>query len=333
MERDLQEQACWLLLAFESGISTRIINSIVVYWCKQLKKPLKDFFAANTAEWDNVCHLKPDIIQKLEQAKEKLVGQIFLVEQLSQDNIHLLTVLDADYPKTLKQALDINKIPPVLFYAGDLEILQRKTIAIIGSRNASETSLSFTRTIAQELAYQGANVISGYARGVDRAAYEGATTTSGYTTVILPHGIRKLSKVQMRDLRLRIDAGHVLLMSQFHPDAPWLVSRAMERNTIVTGLAQIVIVAESDSKGGTWEGANGALKQKRRLYVRQTETGSSLPGNKLLLEKGGIPLNWPAQDIAATICPLLTESNHLLEHQQNMTVPPSQLSLLAISNE
>ncbi len=65
----------------------------------------------------------------------------------------------------------------------------------------------------------------------------------------------------MRDLRPRIEAGNVLLLSQFHPDAPWVVSRAMERNKVVTGLAQVVIVAEADTKGGTWEGANGALKQ------------------------------------------------------------------------
>lgn len=333
MERDLQEQACWLLLAFESGLPTRSINGILVIWCKQLGRTLKDFFAASPTEWDATCHLKPDMVQKLERAREKLVGQAFLIEQLMQDNIHLLTVLDTNYPTLLKQALDVNKIPPVLFYAGNLHILQRRTIAVIGSRNASEMSLSFTRAIAQELAKQGANVISGYARGVDRAAYEGATSTEGYTTVILPHGIRKLSKVQMRDLQPRIDAGNVLLMSQFHPDAQWLVSRAMERNNVVTGLAQIVIVAESDSKGGTWEGANGALKQKRKLYVRQTDSLDSLPGNKLLLEKGGIPLSWPTKNIAPVVLPLLEKSNQILEHQQKASIPPNQLSLLAISHE
>ncbi len=333
MERDLQEQACWLLLAFESGLPTRIINGILVIWCKQLGRTLKDFFAASPAEWDASCHLKTDMVQKLEQAREKLVAQGFLVEQLLQDNIHLLTVLDTNYPTLLKKALDVNKIPPVLFYAGNLHILQRKTIAVIGSRNASETSLSFTRAIAQELAKQGANVISGYARGVDRAAYEGATSTDGYTTVVLPHGIRRLSKVQIRDLQPRIDSGNVLLMSQFHPDAQWLVSRAMERNNVVTGLAQIVIVAESDSKGGTWEGANGALKQNRKLYVRQTESLDSLPGNKLLLERGGIPLNWPTKNLASVVLPLLEKSNQILEHQQKASMPPNQLSLLATSYE
>jgi predicted Rossmann fold nucleotide-binding protein DprA/Smf involved in DNA uptake len=173
-------------------------------------------------------------------------------------------------------------------------------------------------------------VISGNARGVDRSAYEGAISADGYTTVVLPHGIHKLSKVQMRALQPKIEAGKALLLSQFHPDAPWLVSRAMERNHVVTGLAQVVIVAESDSKGGTWEGANNALMQGRSLYVRQTGHGDSLPGNKLLIEKGGHPLPWPDQDLTVLLAPILHESSQVLEKQQGTLPPPDQLSLLAI---
>src|SRR5204862_6615674 len=106
-------------------------------------------------------------------------------------------------------------------------------------------------------------------------------------------GRRKLSGVQMRALLPKIEAGNVLLMSQFHPDAQWVVSRAMERNKVVTGLAQIVIVAESDIQGGTWEGANGALKQHRPLYVRQSVSSPLLAGNDALINLGGLPLPWP----------------------------------------
>jgi len=191
MERDLQEQACWLLLVFESGLSTRIVNDILIAWCYQLGRTLQDFFASDTEEWSATCHLKPEMIEKLGRAKEKLVGQAFLVEQLANDHIHLLTVLDNNYPKLLKSSLKRNQTPPMLFYTGDLQILERTTIAIIGSRNAGETSLAFTRGVARYLAEQGANVISGNARGVDRAAYEGATSTEdGHTTVVLPHGVR-----------------------------------------------------------------------------------------------------------------------------------------------
>src|SRR6266446_6086051 len=301
MQKDLQEQAYWLLLIFESDLSLRVVNDILIAWCYQQGRTLQEFLAAGPEEWSAVCHLKPEMIEKLERAKEKLVAQAFLVEQMAHDHIHLLTVLDDNYPRLLKSSLKRNQTPPVLFYAGDLSILERQTIAIIGSRNAGEESLAFTRTVSSFLAEHGANVISGNARGVDRTAYEGATGTDGCTTVVLPHGIRKLSGVQMRALVPKIEAGHVLLMSQFHPDAQWVVSRAMERNKVVTGLAQIVIVAESDVRGGTWEGANGALQQNRPIYVRQPESSSSLPGNAALIEHGGHSLPWPTLALEETL--------------------------------
>src|SRR2546425_9555975 len=333
MEYDLQEQACWLLLTYESGLSTRVINDIVVAWCQQLGRTLQEFFAADPQVWSDTCHLSPGLIEKLQQAKTKLVGQAFLVEQLSHDHIHLLTVLDDNYPRLLKSSLKRDQTPPVLFYAGDLSILERQTIAIIGSRNAGEESLAFTRTVSSYLAEHGANVISGNARGVDRAAYEGATSNDGCTTVVLPHGIRKLSGVQMRSFIPHIEAGRVLLMSQFHPDAPWVVSRAMERNKVVTGLAQVVIVAEADTKGGTWEGANGALKQGRPLYVRQTATSQTLAGNEALIERGGQPLPWPTENTADLLSPLLRESAALQHKQSELPARSEQLSLFAPSNE
>jgi DNA processing protein len=334
MNEDLQEQACWLLLTFESGLSTRIINDILVAWCKQLGRTLQEFFAASKEEWEATCHLKTEIIQKLEQAKEKLVGQAFLVEKLSHEHIHLLTVLDETYPRLLKLALNRYQIPPVLCYAGDLHILESQAIAIIGSRNAGETSLAFTREVAQYLAEKGANIISGNARGVDRAAFEGATSTeSGHTTVVLPHGIRKLSGVQVRNLAPKIEAGNVLLLSQFHPDAPWVVSRAMERNKVVTGLAQVVIIAESDIKGGTWEGANGALKQGRPLYVRQAVSSAPLAGNDALIERGGLPLPWPTENMAAVFSSLFLKSTELQQEQSEIPERSEQLSLFTTSNE
>ncbi len=295
MIEDLQEQARWLLLAFESKLPKRIVNDIIVTWCYQRGRTLQEFFSASSQEWSETCQFNAGMMEKLERAKEKLGEQALLLEQLSNDHIHLLTVLDDAYPKLLKSALAPDQRPPVLFYVGDLQILELTTIAIIGSRRAEEESLAFTREVAQYLAEQGANVISGNAHGVDRAAFDGAIYSCGCTTVVLPHGIRKLSGVQMRELLPKIEAGIVLLLSQFHPNASWLVSRAMERNKVVTGLAQIVIVAESDVKGGTWEGANVALRQHRPVYVRQADTPSALPGNKALIELGGRPLTWPPE--------------------------------------
>jgi predicted Rossmann fold nucleotide-binding protein DprA/Smf involved in DNA uptake len=128
----------------------------------------------------------------------------------------------------------------------------------------------------------------------------------------------------MRDLQPRIEAGKVLLLSQFHPNDAWLVSRAMERNNVITGLAQIVIVAESDIKGGTWEGANGALKQKRPLFVCQPDTEKILPGNALLIERGGHALHWPTDQLDDILAPILAQSTIIQEQQRNTPLPPDQ---------
>ena len=334
MNENSREQAYWLLLAFESKLPKRIINDIVEVWCHKLGRTLEEFFGAGSQVWNDIYHLDSKMVGKLEHAKEKLAEQVSLIEKLSQEHIHLLTVQDVDYPQLLKSALAPNQRPPVLFYAGDLHILDLITIAIIGSRNAEEASLAFTRCVAQYLAEQGANVISGNARGVDRAAFEGATSTYGCTTVVLPEGILKLSRAQMRELQPRIEAGNVLLLSQFHPRATWTVSRAMERNNVVTGLAQVVIVAESNMRGGTWNAANGALKQHRPVYVRQVES-SQISGNQALIELGGRPLAWAANGHAEgeplledVMSPLLEESEMLYHRENYHQALLSQLSHL-----
>jgi predicted Rossmann fold nucleotide-binding protein DprA/Smf involved in DNA uptake len=163
--------------------------------------------------------------------------------------------------------------------------------------------------------------------------YEGATSTDGCTTVVLPHGIRKLSGVQWRALLAKIEAGNVLLLSQFHPDAQWVVSRAMERNKVVTGLAQILIDAESNTQGGTWAGATEALRQNRPLYVRETVPPSSLPGNTALIEQGGHPLPWPTEQLTDGLSPLLQESEMLRHEKSESPAHPGQLALFVIPGE
>ena len=334
MNDEQQEQAYWLLLAFESKLPKRIISDIIVNWCRQRSGTLQEFFSLTAQQWDDICQLDEKVVAKLEGAREKIVDQIALVDQLTRRGIRMLIVLDGNYPGILKSTLSLSETPPVLFYMGNLEILELISVAIIGSRNATAESLEFTRLAAQYLSEQGANVISGNARGVDRTALDSVTDSVGWTTVVLPEGILKFGKAQMRALQSKIESGNVLLMSQFHPNAQWVVSRAMERNKLVTGLAQVVVVAESNIQGGTWEAANGALKQSRPLYVRQSESLALLPGNKALIDLGGRPLYWPLEidaeektSIEGVISPLL-ETEMLHQRQKYMLPLSVQISRL-----
>jgi len=79
MAKGLKEHACWLALVFESGLTVRVVNDILVIWCKQLNRTLQDFFAADMQEWEATCQLNVKIIEKLQRAKEKLVAQAFLM--------------------------------------------------------------------------------------------------------------------------------------------------------------------------------------------------------------------------------------------------------------
>ncbi len=319
---DSEEQACWLLLVFKSRLSQRIVHEIIEQWCIRDKRTLKAFFAADSQEWIAICHLDERTVTLLQQARAQLAEQRIVVEKLATHAIGMTTMLDVHYPRVLKATLSATLLPPVLFYIGDLQLLQRITIAIIGSRKAGELSLAFTHIAASYLAEHGANVISGYAHGVDHAAYDGATSVDGCTTIVLPLGIHGLSKAHMSELQPRIECGKVLVLSQFHPNANWLVSRAMARNKVVTGLAQIVIVAESNMHGGTWDAANGALAQKRPLYVCQAIDAELLPGNAALIQRGGCSLYWSAEEAKGrsmtdvVLSPLLDESNRLRQKQE-----------------
>jgi DNA processing protein len=321
MKDKLQEQVYWLLLAFESGLPKRIMHEIIQIWCEEAGRSLQEFFVAEPETWSNVCRLDAAMIAKLEKVRAKnehnYPQQLALLKQLAQDHVFMLTILDDIYPDALKTLLSPDQRPPVFFYCGDLEILNFPTIAIIGSRHACEESLLFTREVAQCLSEQGANVISGYARGVDQEAFKGATSASGNTTVVLPYGIRQLTRPQLQQLRPQIETGNVLLVSQFHPNAIWTVGRAMERNDVVTGLAQLVIVAESNMQGGTWAGANGALQQKRLVYVRQGKPPESLPGNQALIECGAHPLAWSPGAYTDGV-PLLEDAMNLLLAEGNI---------------
>lgn len=340
MKVDIEEQAYWLLLAFRSGLSIVKVNEIIEIWCQQLGRTLQDFFAVSVEEWEATCNLDAKTREKLLICRNddgnrpqawSLQGERALLERLTQQGIHVVTAIDEHYPRTLRSSLKRSDMPPVLFYAGNLRILDRPSIALIGSRSARASSIAFTREAASYLAQRSVNVISGNARGVDQAAYEGAVSVGGYTTVVLPRGIGKLGKAQVQELRPHIESGKVLVLSQFHPDAPWMVFRAMERNKVVTGLSQVVIVAESDLKGGTWEGANYALSQKRSVYVRQPGTTGLLPGNDALIERSARPLYWPEDEyvyIDGVLSPVLREGDVLFYRQKHMTALSHQLSRL-----
>ncbi len=226
--------------------------------------------------------------QRLEFLLERGTAMALALERWNRGGIWVISRGDAEFPKRLKRQLK-HVAPPLLYGTGTKALLDMGGLAIIGSRDATESALEFTREVAAQCAREGLGVVSGGARGVDAYAMQGATDVGGYTIGVLANDLLKTSV--NRQNRVGLQQGRLVLISPFYPEASFNAGNAMGRNKYIYALSDRALVIDSAmGRGGTWEGALEALNQKWvPLYVRTPSHGS---GNAALVEKGGIPFTY-----------------------------------------
>jgi len=168
---------------------------------------------------------------------------------------------DPGYPAALANLPDA---PPVLSAIGDLALLGRRTIAIVGAREASLAGRRFAGELAAALGQAGFVVASGLARGIDAAAHEAALPTG--TVAVLAGGIDQIYPPQNAGLHQAIAAGGLLLAEAPFGTPP--VARAFpRRNRIVSGLSAGVVVVEAAARSGSLITAQYAAEQGREVFV------------------------------------------------------------------
>ena len=182
---------------------------------------------------------------------------------------------------------------------GNKKILNEKSIAIVGSRSASEVSLKFTDNIAKIASKEYKVVVSGFAKGVDKQALDSAIKYKGQSIIVLPQGIMTFGSGFKTYYKQIVD-GDVLVLSTFFPKAPWKVELAMARNPIIYGLADEIYVAESSDKGGTWSGVVDGLRKNRKIYVRKPDDFENT-ANNMLIQKGAIAIDFSGIPIQSYI--------------------------------
>lgn len=214
------------------------------------------------------------------------------LEKWRRSGLWVLSRGDAAYPKRLKKKLG-HSAPPLLYGAGDPMLLDGGGLAMVGSRDASESILEFTREVARACARDGLGVISGGAKGVDAAAMQGAGEAEGSVIGVLAADLLRASV--NRQNRLGIQSGRLVLVSPFNPEAGFNAGNAMARNRYIYALADYALVVDSaDGEGGTWAGAVENLRHGwTPLYVR---TPGEKQGNAALIAKGGLGFTYsPAE--------------------------------------
>ena len=215
------------------------------------------------------------------------------LERLAASGIWCVTLADESYPPRVRQALK-RQAPAVMFGAGDLAILQGPAIAVVGSRNLDEQGEEFARRVGLASTRIGAALVSGGARGTDRIAMQAALDAGGCAVGILADSLART--IRQQDVREFVAGGRLLLLTPYRPDSGFTVGGAMGRNKIIYAAADYAVVVASDyQKGGTWAGAEEALKANRRpVFVRLGASAGS--GNDKLISKGALPITEDALD-------------------------------------
>ncbi|TAJ34675.1 MAG: DNA-protecting protein DprA, partial [Reyranella sp.] len=168
---------------------------------------------------------------------------------------------DPLYPPPLAALPDA---PPVLSAIGDLGLLARPTLAIVGGREASLAGRRFAADLAATLGGAGYVIASGLARGIDTAAHEAALATG--TVAVLACGLDQAYPPQNAGLQDAI-AGRGLLLSECPLGAPPIARAFPRRNRIVSGLSAGVVVVEAAAKSGSLITAQRAVEQGREVFV------------------------------------------------------------------
>ena len=277
-----QELTYWITLALIPKMWTKRKNEIYVNCFQHVPQISIIELFENSSNWDIVGLNETEKIQ-FEEARLQLANNSFLVEDLMSQGYDILPVTHEEYPKLLKKNLKFNA-PTVIYTKGNKSLLKEDSIAIVGSRSASEKALAFTENIAKKAADEDKVVVSGFAKGVDRQALDSAVNANGKSIIVLPQGIMTFSSGFKQYLKYIIQ-GRILVMSTFAPKAPWSVEFAMARNPIIYGMASEIFVAQSDEKGGTWAGVLDGLRKNRPVYVRYPDDKEK-NANRLIIQKG-----------------------------------------------
>ena len=212
---------------------------------------------------------------------------------LEQPGNHVVTLADESYPRAL---LDTADPPSLLYVKGDLASLNRKAIAIVGSRNATAQGIDNARAFAHSLAGGGLSVVSGLALGIDAAAHEGALAAGGDTVAVIGTGADRMYPARNKALAERIVA-HGAIVSEYPLGTAAIAHNFPRRNRIISGLSRGVLVVEAAPGSGSLITARQAVDQGREVFAIPGSIHSPLAKGCHQLIREGAKLVETAQDI------------------------------------
>ena len=220
-----------------------------------------------------------------------------------------LSPLSHNYLKLLG---DIAQCPELLYIVGSIPEQRRISVAIVGTRKPTPYGREVTHQLAYDLAKKGIVIISGLALGVDGIAHRAALEAGGTTIAVLGNGFPGIYPTAHHSLAEQIVNQRGAVLTEYSPDTPAIGFRFLERNRLVSGLADAVLITEAAARSGTLNTAGHALEQGREVFVVPGNITSPLSaGCNMLIRQGATPVT-SANDILEALNPELLESQSAL---------------------
>lgn len=208
------------------------------------------------------------------------------LDRLYSKGINVVTRASSLYPRKLKKVLK-DLAPPVLFYCGNISLLDKDGIGVVGSRKVEEDHIEFTKKLVQQAMSENLIIYSGGAKGIDDISQKEAFLRGGSYVSFLADSLEK--KIKNKEVRENIESGRVLLITSSKPDAGFQVGLAMNRNKYIYASSKATFVIASDyNKGGTW---NGAIQNIRHNWTKTfVKQDSKSKGIQELIKLGANPI-------------------------------------------
>jgi DNA processing protein len=232
----------------------------------------------------------------------------------------LIAACEPDFPPGLA-ALD--QPPPIISVIGNVHLLQKNMIAVVGARNASALARKFTQMLSRDLGQAGLVIASGLARGIDSAAHEAGLEHG--TVAVVAGGVDIIYPPENEALYHAIAKQGAVISEMRLGEAPQ-ARHFPRRNRLISGLSRGVIVVEAAERSGSLITANYALEQGREIFA--------VPGSPLdprakgpnRLIRDGAALIENAEDVLATLRPIL--GGGFGEPDSGAPIPPANFSSL-----
>lgn len=234
------------------------------------------------------------------------------IESFTKAGIGFVTVDEKEYPGRLR---DIPDAPPFLFFKGELPGDNKPAVAMVGSRKCSIYGREMCLKFSESLAAAGIDIISGMAAGVDGFAHRGAIKAGGKTYAVLGCGVDVCYPAMNRDIfdtlsgkqdRIRTDKtesdgenvkSYGGIISEYYPGDKALPYNFPQRNRIISGLCDILLVVEAGKKSGTFITVDHALEQGREIFAIPGRIGDTVSDGCNSLIKNGAMMATEPDDI------------------------------------